>query len=455
MRYPRLSLFLPLPLCSALVITLASAQTAEPEGWTAGAKLRLRTEFLQDSFRLAAPASDQLQLSRLELTAHYDGPTWSIDLELQDGRVWGAEALSPIGTDDINALEPINLKVARHWRWEDEGEFSVSAGRMTLNYGSRRLLARNQFRNTTNAFQGVHSRYVSARTVSQAFYTYPLQRRPGPLDRPALRDNDFQLDRAGRGERFWGLTHDYKAGDGETALSAFVFGSELNERADGPVADRDLITLGARGTWRRGRIDFEAEAAYQWGDSLAGVLADQSAPLDHRAWFTHLHAGYKLQPGLELRASYDLATGDRDPFDGRNERFDRLYGARAFDLGPSGIFGAAIRSNLRSPDLRLLWSMTDQQTWLLTHRWLRLDSARDFLVTAGRRDTSGASGKDVGTQWELRWRLRPPGSGLEVELGGALLQKGRYFSGSNESALLNPRSTEDTRYLFAQVSWSY
>lgn len=451
MLYRRLCLLLPLLVYSLL----ADSQVAAPEGWSFGAKLRLRTEYLEDSFRLVAPARDHLQFARIELAARYLSPKWSIYLEVQDSRAWGAESLSPLGTDDVNALEPVNLKVTKHWRWEGERELVASAGRMTLDYGSRRLLARNRFRNTSNAFQGVHSRYVGASTISQLFYTYPLQRRPGFLDRKALRSNEFRLDKAGRGERFWGLTHDYKPKDSEVALSAYMFGSALSDRADRPVAERDLITLGARSTWRRERIDLEAEAAYQWGHSLTGVLAEQSPMLDHRAWFTHLHMGYTLQSGLELRVSYDLATGDRDPFDGRNERFDRLYGARAFELGPSGIFGAAIRSNLRSPGLRLLWSVTERQTLLLTHRWLRLDSARDFLVSAARRDPSGISGKDVGTQWELRWRWRQPGSGFGAQIGGALLQKGKYFSGTNEFALLNPRSPQDTRYLFAELSWSY
>jgi hypothetical protein len=323
---------------------------------------------------------------------------------------------------------------------------------MTMDYGSRRLLAKNRFRNTSNAFQGVHARYRQGRGESQLFYTYPLQREPSILSPGALRDNDFALDKAGRSERFWGLMHDWPANDAGPDFSVYLFGSQSSDRPGRPVADRDLLTAGWRSRYEAPRYDLEAEAAYQWGSSLASALSPERPSLDHRAWFTHLHFGIQATPDLNIRLSYDHATGDKDPLDGSNERFDRLYGARAFELGPSGIFGAAVRRNLRSPGVRLLWQSGETQSWLLSHRWLRLDSARDALLTAARRDSTGESGRDLGGQWELRWRWQPPGTGMDLEIGAAYLQKGQFFSGINPDALLNPADSSDSRYAFFQFT---
>jgi hypothetical protein len=421
-------------------------------GWTVGGSLRVRTEYLADSFRLLAPAVDQLYLSRLELQLGYRVDDWRVDLEIQDSRAWSAEPLSPLGTDDVNVLEPITLKVSRHWSINEGSAAELSIGRMTVDYGSRRLLAKNRFRNTSNAFQGVLGTFTSPQGETRLLYSYPLQREPSGLDGTALRDNDFALDKAGRSERFWGVMHDLAKRDDRPSLSVYLFGSERSDRRERPTADRELLTAGLRSMQRVGSYDWEAEAAYQWGSSLAGVLSPSEPELDHRAWFTHLHLGRQLSGQLNLRLSYDQATGDKDPADGSNERFDRLYGARAFELGPSGIFGAAIRSNLRSPALRLLWQPAEGHSWLLSHRWLQLDSARDALLTASRRDLSGASGRDVGRQWELRWRWRPPASSFDLEIGAAYLVKGAYFSGRNPDAPLNPADESDSRYGFLQFS---
>lgn len=420
--------------------------------WSVGGSLRLRTEYLADSFRLLAPAVDQLYLSRLELHLTYRLDHWRVDLEIQDSRAWSAEPLSPLGTDDVNVLEPINLKISRRWSISEGNSAEVSIGRMTVDYGSRRLLAKNRFRNTSNAFQGVLGSFTSHQGETRLLYSYPLQREPSVFNEEALRDHEFALDKAGRSERFWGVMHDLPQRDDRPALSVYLFGSQRSDRRERPTADRDLLTAGLRALQQAGAYDWEAEAAYQWGSSRAGVLSPSASDLDHRAWFTHLHLGRQLSPTLNLRLSYDHATGDKDPVDGSNERFDRLYGARAFELGPSGIFGAAIRSNLRSPALRLHWRASDGQSWLLSHRWLQLDSARDAMLTAARRDPSGASGRDVGRQWELRWRWRPPASSFDVEIGAAYLVKGSYFSGRNPDALLNPVDQSDSRYGFLQFS---
>ncbi|WOJ93955.1 alginate export family protein [Congregibacter variabilis] len=432
----------------------AESEPGEDKGWFFSADVRLRTEYLAHSFRLLAPQQDHLQFSRSQLGLRYQASSWSAEFEVQDSRAWGDKTLSPIGTDDVNTLETINAKFRKTWQVNSSSAVSLTAGRMTLDYGSRRLLARNNFRNTSNAFQGVHLRRTSANATTDLFYTMPLQRRPDALDRDSLRGNEFKLDKAGRGERFWGASYDYQYPKANSTLAAYVFRSQLSEQGSRPVADRKLWTLGSRLSWRRAGLDMEAEAAYQWGESLAGILAPKADLLDHRAWFTHIHLGIDLGSDVNFSVAYDHATGDRDPFDGRNERFDRLYGARAFELGPSGIFGAAIRSNIRSPQLRLSWQATQRQTWLLSHRWLSLDSSRDFFVTGFRRDTTGVSGDDIGRQWELRWRWKPADSPYSLELGAAYLDKGAYFKGEG-GAPLNPPNVDNTEYVFAQLNWRY
>jgi hypothetical protein len=73
------------------------------------------------------------------------------------------------------------------------------------------------------------------------------------------------------------------------------------------------------------------------------------------AGFYHLELGNTFRPPMspDIAVKYDFASGDDDPFDGRNQRFDTLYGARSFELGWSGIYGLFARSNLETPGIRV------------------------------------------------------------------------------------------------------
>ena len=435
-----------------------SDETSGPDSrWEFDGTLRMRWESLEDSFRLVAPDRDEILLTRLDLVLQYDAQRWFARVEVQDSRAWGDKTLSPLGTDDVNTLEPVALHLGVRWTTAGslDGDWVLRAGRMTVDYGSRRLLARNRFRNTSNAFQGLRLTRDADGTRSQFLYTYPLQRQPTVLDREELRDNKISLDKAGRGERFWGLTHDWELTRGGTQAAAYFFASELSDRPGRPVADHRLRTLGVRLLDSSGRWEWEFEGAYQWGRSRLSSADLSQDWLDHDAWSLHGHVAWALREGLQLRLAWDGASGDRNPDDGRNERFDRLYGARAFELGPSGIFGAGIRSNLRSPALGLRWQPRVDHSLLLTLRQLSLDSARDLAPSAARVDASGQSGRDLGRQWELRWRWRPAARSWDAELGAALLDKGAYFGGANPDALLNPAAPGNSEYLFAQLSWHF
>lgn len=448
--------------CAGLVclagVRLAMAQPAVGSSphWQFDGKLRVRWEALENSFRLVAPDRDELVLTRLDLTLQYDAPRWFGRVEVQDSRAWGDKMLSPLGTDDVNTLEPVAAHLGFRWAGEGvlSGDWVLRAGRMTVDYGSRRLLARNRFRNTSNAFQGVRLSFASGASQSELFYTYPLQRQPTRLDGGKLRENESALDKAGRSERFWGFSHDWRLPDGGADMAVYFFASELSDRPGRPVADRRLRTLGTRLLDSSPRWEWEVEGAYQWGRSRRNAI-DTASLLDHEAWFVHVHGGVALREGLSLQLVWDGASGDRNPDDNRNQRFDRLYGARAFELGPSGIFGAGIRSNLRSPALRLRWRPVADHQVLLSLRRLSLDSARDQAPSALRVDASGRSGRDLGRQWELRWRWKPAAQSWDTEIGGAYLDKGAYFSGTNPDALLNPAAPSNSRYLFAQVNWRF
>jgi len=113
---------------------------------------RARYESLNNTYRILDPGSDDLVASRVHLHVRADGEQFYAGLELQDSRAWLDDTFTPVGTDDVNVLEPIRAYIGYR-----SGNVDVQLGRMTMDVGSRRMIARNRFRNTTNVFTGINA----------------------------------------------------------------------------------------------------------------------------------------------------------------------------------------------------------------------------------------------------------------------------------------------------------
>ncbi|HSM29189.1 MAG TPA: alginate export family protein, partial [Woeseiaceae bacterium] len=387
---------------------------------------RLRYEHMENTFRVVGPAQDELLVSRLRLHARATGERFYGGIEIEDSRAWLEQDLTPVGTDDVNALEP--LRVYAGYRTD---KLDVQVGRMTMDVGSRRFVARNRTRNTTNAFTGVNAVWtLPGGRGLQAFLTMPVARLPNNIERDRLRSNDFELDQE-HGERtFWGL---YLSGI--TVSSGFdtdwyLFGIKEKDRPGLPTRNRDFLTAGLRVRKAADSWAFEFETALQSGEARATALPADVTDLDHRAWFAHAELSRDLagrwEPSVILR--FDYASGDKDPDDGEFNRFDTLFGARRWEFGVTGIHGVFARSNIVSPGIGLRLKPRPSFDLRFDYRPAWLASDRDFLTTAGLRDRDGNSGSFIGQQLDVRWRWLPEAANLSVDVTAAYLWKGEFLT---------------------------
>lgn len=422
-----------------------------PEWFSFGGSYRVRYESLNHPYRAGAAGSDEILVGRLFLNARATVQNFYANFELEDARQRLADSGTPLGTDSVNTLEPLQVLVGL--RFDDVfsrgGRLDVSAGRMTIDIGSRRLVARNNFRNTTNAYTGVHALWKSADGFeARAFYVRPVQRKPS--DFASLLDNDSQLDTESSDVTLWGMFGAAPELFREVRGEAFLYGLRSRDHVGIPAADRDIYTPGFRvymnpaaQSW-----DFEAEAAYQFGTSRLSTAATDTKDLQHRAGFFHGKVGYtfsgKLAPRFEL--SYEYASGDNDPNDNQNNRFDTLYGSRRLDFGPTGIYGALARSNINSPGLRFELKPLQKLSGMVGYRAVWLASARDQYTTARLQDRTGRSGDFVGHQIEaqIQYNLLP--GNLVLELGSAYLAHGRFLHDAP-----NAPNEGDTTYIYASA----
>jgi hypothetical protein len=429
---------------------LAEALDA-PDRLTIEGSYRVRYEKLHNSFRAFPTAFDRILVQRLLLHVRADFGRFYLGGELQDSRAWLDDAGIPLGTDDVNAVELFRAYVGyrRASVFRDGDSLDVHAGRITIDAGSRRLVARNRFRNTINAFTGVHADWAAPRgSRIQAFFTLPIYRRPWDFER--LERNSVVIDDESSRVRFWGVHASRRDLFGGVDGELYVVGLDEDDRPDVPSRNRDLTTPGFRlftepaaGAW-----DFEVEAAAQTGESRATPLPTDVTDLDHRAVFVHAHVARTLERGWRPRIvlQYDYASGDRSPDDGDMERFATLYGARRFEFGPTGIYGALTRRNISSPGLRLEVQPSDRVRGMVAYRAVFLASSRDFWIPTGVRDPTGASGRSVGQQVEARLRYAVLPGNLRLEAGGAFL-----FEGSFLRSAPNASGEGDTTYFYTQA----
>lgn len=416
-----------------------------------GGTYRLRVEALSSHLRPGLEGSDRLLASRLLLTVRVGDDRLFGKVEMEDARAFLDDEDTPLGTDDVNAAELLqaHLGLGRSDVLREGDRLELVAGRMTLDVGSRRLVARNRFRNTINGFSGVHGTWSGRdeEPALQAFLLLPVDRLP--VERGRLDDNEAELDRESSAVRFWGLHLADPRLAADLHGEAYVLGLREEDRPGFATRDRQLITAGGR-LFRppaRARWDFEVEAAIQRGDSRRSTAPADTADLDHRASFAHVHVARSFDVGTALRVvlQADAASGDDDPGDGTNERFDTLYGARRFEFGPTGVFGLLARSNLRSPGVRLELVPGPGRSLMAAWRAAWLDSRRDVLTTNGVGDPVGDA-EFVGHLVETRFQASALPGNLGVELGLA-----HVFAGD----LLRSAGIDDATYGYAQTTFTF
>lgn len=410
---------------------------ALPEWLDVAVEQRTRFEFLDDPWR---PGESQRQTqvpqrSRLRLGLDAPGGIRLL-AELQDTRVWN-DRPNDFTSNQGNHLDVQQLFVSLTRRnLLGRGlRGDVHVGRLNLDVGSRRLVARNDFRNTTNAFDGVHLQLGGDdRTWRvRGFFTFPV----------AIRDSDLMNDRPSTRRRFWGVAFE-DLRNPWIQLDAYHLGLE-----DLP-GNRSLRTYGVRG-YRKpapGQVDYEAEVSGQFGDRRTAA----QGTLDHSAWLVHGELGWTFAApwSPRLAAQLDFATGNDDPSDDDSHAFDPLFGARRWDLMPTGLFGPFRRSNLLSPGVRLGLQprATIRLDWKVRH-W-RLAEGRDaFSGSAGPGggalvDPTGDAGRDLGTDLELRARWDPR-DWLGFDAAYVHWWKGRFFDD-----VANARTRGDADYFYLQ-----
>ncbi|MEG3089361.1 alginate export family protein [Sphingomonas sp. PB4P5] len=407
----------------------AAAQTAAaPDVLDFSGTSRLRVEAIDGQARAGFNEFDELLNLRTTLMAQYrDGPVRFV-AELWDSRIYGDDRGTPVTTGEVNALELVQAfaEVKMPGLLGKGSGATIAAGRFVMNLGSRRLVAADDYRNTTNGYTGLRADLTwRAGWNATLIYTLPQQRRPDDLAR--LRRNAVGFDHEGFDLVLWGGLVSRARAVGAATLEASLFHLGERDQPGRATRDRSLHTGSVRliRDPAPAHIDGEVEAILQRGHVSSSVAANAQQQAV-RSWFIHADTGYTFTDPWKTRVSveYDHASGDKPG--GANRRFDTLFGMRRADLAPAGLYNAISRSNVISPGVRIE-AVPDKRTDLMmTLHPMWLAAREDSFSSTGVRDASGRSGSFAGTQLEGRIRHQPM-SWLRLELDAVLLAKGRFL----------------------------
>ncbi|WP_150049664.1 alginate export family protein [Methylomonas rhizoryzae] len=401
-----------------------------PDWLSMSVEQRTRYETFDNAFKASGSGGDQQIALQTAFWLEANLGKLRAGAEFVDAR-----ALLSDKDSDLNTTHADNADfIQGYLNWAEQNLFysgigaDATAGRQTLNIGSRRLVARNALRNTINSFTGVKLRVTDySQWAFTGFVTMPVLRFPDKEKAILAETHEFDEEDT----HTWfsgGFLELYDLLWGINA-EAYLYHLDEGDSIRNPTRNRRYFTPGMRFYLKpaKAKLDFELEAIGQLGTVRKTTANSDGKDLDHAAWYEHVSLGYTLDVPWSPRfgLDYDYASGDEDPNDNLDQRFDTLYGARRFEFGPTGIYGAFARSNINTPGYGIGISPRSDVQMSVRHRYFWLASDTDSWTTAGLRDKTGKSGGDIGHQLELtaRWDFN---SSLNFEAAWAHLFKGAF-----------------------------
>lgn len=440
-----------------------------------GLEYRARYEYRDNDFRRRDENLDQPILLR---TRAYVGVKNILDplrfaIELQDSRRNNGDYTRDFDTRDINYLHVLQGYFELNFKDSFLGKDDLGNARPAwVRYGrhaweaiDRRLIARNEWRNTTNNFQGLRGNIGDKKNDWQLewFAVQPIQR--------FTRSND----EVNRSQDFYGVIGDYRGLSQYVTFEPYYLllkqdGSKVKYDNDGrdvaasAKVDREIHTGGLRvfGNIPNSQFDYDASYIKQWGDAQR-LVGTSLIKVDHDAYAYNAELGYTFKHPWKPRFSvfYGVASGDRTTPAGADRtdsgRFDRLFGFAR----PWSNDDYIQMENIRTPKVRLEFEpkvpFLDRVQVDTGFSWYRLDQASDRWNAGGDlRDRTGNSGRDLGKEYDLRIRF-PLNQYASVNLGYAHFWAGDFVkdapsaNAANIGNFTQNRST-DSDFFYSELT---
>jgi hypothetical protein len=446
-----------------------------------GLEQRFRYEYRDNDFRRRDQTEDKRGSQTLDepillRTRAYIGIKNILDpfrfaLEIQDSRQNRGGYIHEAETRDTNDLHILQAYLELNFKETFLGKdplgndrpIWIRAGRHAWEAGDRRLIARNEWRNTTNNFYGFRANIGDKKNDWQLelHAVNPVQR---------VADGNDQTDRS---QDFYGAILNYRGWSDVVTFEPSYFllkqdGNKvtLNATTGLPQStanrvDREIHTgvLRAYGVIPATPFDFDGSYNKQWGRVQRELTSGASnyTRVDHDAHAYNFEIGYNVKHPWKPRVStfYGMATGDRAQQSNDTtpmERFERLFGFARPWSNDDYIQMENIRTNKVRLEFDPKISFLDNVKVDTGFSWYRLDSATDQWNAGGRlEDRTGGSGRDLGKEYDLRVRF-PFNQYASLNLGYAYFWGGDFVTSTSRRITGASNRSSESEFFYAELT---
>ncbi|ELR73376.1 hypothetical protein C900_04228 [Fulvivirga imtechensis AK7] len=340
---------------------------------------------------------------------------------------------------DFNRAELIQAYAELHFKnalgKDDLGNsraLFIRFGRQAFEFTDRRLIGLNRWRNTTNNFLGLRT------TLGQ-------EKNDWQLDLLALRPINRlidEFDKTDNNRDFWAVIGHWRKWSDALTIEPYYLGLKQRPAAANNNRERIIHSPGIRfyGWFNSNHINYDFTYTQQFGEDNG---------LDHNAYAVTAEVGYKFQqikskPRVSL--FYGHVSGDKDPNDNVNNRFERFFGFAR----PWSSDDYVIPENIITPKLKLEFEPVKGVKFDGGYSFYWLASSTDrfnnLLAGSNNRDVTGNSGTFLGHGLDARVRFVPT-KFIDANIGYTHYTMGEFVQNRQEAALNEHATSSDFFYI--------
>ncbi|MDD2865210.1 MAG: alginate export family protein [Methylococcales bacterium] len=359
-------------------------------------------------------------------------------VEFQDSRSYGDRYET--STNDVNEFELIQGYAELYFdnALGNNRPINIRAGRQSFELLDKRLIANNQFRNTSNNFEGFRMRFGKQQNNwdLDTFGMQPIEKLKYDFDRP---DEHTWIYGGVLSIRQWSEF---------ATIQPYLIGRKTNGDLKNNIADMDIYSPGLRvyGLVGDSGFDYDTDLTKQFG-RYGSISAGKQKMLQQDALAYSLELGYTFDHEWKPRTSiyYGYGSGDKNGKDSINQHMDTFYGFNQ----PWSRNDYFSWENLHAPKARVEFTPYKDVRIDTGYNAYWLASATDAWKRAGLSDPTGKSGSFLGHEFDARVRhqLNPY---VDWSLSYSRFEPGDFTTAVAKNA--GPFTSEATNFFYFEVS---